>query len=172
MPHDRCSIGGVRACMDESEPTQWHYFVASPWPVRIWFGMHLLVGAGIAARLLVSDGPMVTDAHGVFLFIAVVACGALSGFPVGLLTGPFLLGPWMRARGVANGTPYVVGDRVRILVGAYRGQFADVYEVWESRGQVRLKLGPEHRRRVTDVFRDAEVLRAQAGVRVPPDGCG
>ncbi len=60
--------------------------------------------------------------------------------------------------------PYVelhIRDKVMILRGPRKRKIAEVYEVWDSRGQVRLRLSDEECEAVADVFSYYEVLRVK-----------
>jgi len=58
-----------------------------------------------------------------------------------------------------NGAPFLNGDCVEILVGPCRGLLVQVYEVWGARNQVRVDLGVQRKKDVTDVFHFCEVFR-------------
>ena len=83
-----------------------------------------------------------------------------AAYPLGALLGILVLGrllyplvSWLA------GAPFTVGDRVMILRGPRKRKVAEVYEVWESRGQVRLHLSNEESDDVADVFSENEVVR-------------
>jgi hypothetical protein len=46
-----------------------------------------------------------------------------------------------------------------ILRGQRAGKIAEVYEIWDTRRQVRLRLSEEEREAVADIFDDYEVLK-------------
>jgi hypothetical protein len=139
------------------QPSRFHYFVAAGWPTGIWLSTHSLVGGGFMLR---SALPVARDLPSIFLLAGLVLCGLACGFLIGVLNSIFIFGPWMRARGRANGAPYLAGDRVRILAGKHKNFVGSIYEVWDERGQVRLDLGPEPRKDFSDVFTYTEVFRA------------
>ena len=60
------------------------------------------------------------------------------------------------------GAPFRVGDHVRILIGPYRDRVVEVYDVWDSRRQVRVRLNPQLEREVRDIFSFTQVLRENA----------
>lgn len=83
-----------------------------------------------------------------------------ASYPLGALLGILVPGrvfyplvSWLA------GAPFSVGDRVMILRGPRKCRVAEVYEVWESRGQVRLSLSKEESGDVADVFSENEVYR-------------
>ena len=90
------------------------------------------------------------------IFVLTLPCG----FLVAILFGWFVLGPYYMIRAKINGAPFEVGDRVRILAGPHRDRIATVYEVWESREQVRVELGEAAKVAVTDLFSEIAVCQA------------
>ena len=57
-----------------------------------------------------------------------------------------------------------------ILRGPRKGKIAEIYEVWDSRGQVRLRLSDEERDIFADVFSYYEVFKVKELPSVPhPD---
>ena len=92
-----------------------------------------------------------------YLFLLGIAL--LLGFCVVALTGPFILGPIYHYRAEQNGAPFHTGDRVEILVGANRGQVAQVAEVWEWRGDLRVDWGPSVARKGRTIFGLAQIIK-------------
>lgn len=81
-------------------------------------------------------------------------------YPLGALLGILVFGgllypvvAWLA------GAPFAVGDKVMILRGPRKQKITEVYEVWDSRGQVRLRLSDDEREAVADVFSCYEVVR-------------
>ena len=104
--------------------------------------------------------------------IVAVSCGAFSiwtvlailpALPLGALFGMFILWPIIQiiCRSL-NGAPFHPGDMVRILAGKHRDRVVRVYEIWPSRGQVRVELGEQEEKAVKDVFMDIQVCRERA----------
>ena len=60
-----------------------------------------------------------------------------------------------------QGRPFEIGDKVAVLTGRERGTVTTVYEIWDTRGEVRVDLGPEARDAATDVFSEVEVVELQ-----------
>jgi len=50
----------------------------------------------------------------------------------------------------------------RILIGPHRGRVVEVYDVWDGRHQIRVRLDAEAERAVRDVFSFNQVLREKA----------
>jgi hypothetical protein len=124
---------------------------------------------------------IVSQAGGVFMVSVVsISCAALftqssdalsilegilaiaAAYGLGALLGVLILGRLLYpvARWLA-GAPFAVGDKVMILRGSRKRKIAEVYEVWDSRGQVRLRLSDEERKAVADVFSCYEVVRVK-----------
>ena len=80
-------------------------------------------------------------------------------FLCGGTAGPFILGPIYHYRAEQNGAPFHTGDRVEILVGANRGQVAQVAEVWEWRGDLRVDWGPSVARKGRTIFGLAQIIK-------------
>lgn len=59
----------------------------------------------------------------------------------------------------SNGEPFEIGDNILILKGSHKGKQADVYELWQERGQIRVNLGDEAANDFSDVFSSIEVMR-------------
>ncbi len=82
--------------------------------------------------------------------------------PLGAIVGMMTLGPVIyHVCRFLNGGPYQAGDNVYILVGPHRGRVVTIYEVWNTRGQVRVDLGEQAKREVKDVFDDLQVCRVK-----------
>jgi hypothetical protein len=92
--------------------------------------------------------------EGIIAIAAAYGLGALLGILIlGRLFYPVVY--WLA------GAPFAVGDKVMILRGPRPRKVAEVYEVWHSRAQVRLRLSDEERDAVADVFSFYEVLRVK-----------
>jgi hypothetical protein len=124
-----------------------------------------VVGAlAILIARLYSEGTL-TPQVGVLIWVVLAAMPvAAVGWIIGIIfLWGFVLGPLV-AR--LQGWPFAVGDRVWILSGPHKNTITAVYEVWAERGQVRVDLGPEPKRRVEDVYCAVVVCRAQ---NIDPD---
>jgi hypothetical protein len=141
------------------KPAKYHYFVAH----TSTFSMGLGVAGAIAimlhglhdARALVADFWV-----WVWIFVAAIPAG-LIGLILGVI---FVWGFLCRIAARIQGWPFQVGDEVVILTGKHRNTETTVYEIWDSRGQVRVALGEEAKHAVKDVFCAVEVCR-----RRPPN---
>jgi hypothetical protein len=115
-------------------PTRWHYFFAHNWPGRLWITLVPLLCVVLMAWALGPAPPELSrfgpDANRYLMLLEV------------------------------NGGPFQPGDRVRILVGRYRGHIATVIEVWEWRGDLRVDLGARATsKRPTAVFGLPQVIK-------------
>lgn len=135
-------------------PTKKQYFYAQNWPARIWFAIVPALLAITLGRRLDFDWSLSLRSAGLAALLWAL------GWSVALLTGWFVLGPIYYGRGQLNGAPYKIGDRVHILVGEHRDRVLTVYEVWESRDQVRVDLGEDAKRATKDVYAYSEICRA------------
>lgn len=106
----------------------------------------------ICAGLFQDSTDLLSVAEGILAIAAAYGLGALLGI---LILGPLFYPIVCRLAGA----PFAVGDRVMILRGPRIRKIAEVYEVWESRRQVRLSLSDEERDAVADVFSYNEVFR-------------
>jgi hypothetical protein len=142
-------------------PTLTQRFFAQGWPWRI-----TLLAGGIG--MVAWTAPVLFPAYhssilGIVWFVCLmIVAGVLGVIVAGVVGGMFILGPLYRWWATKNGAPYRVGDEVLILAGAHRGRSARVYEAWSDRGEVRVELGENERRDVTDVFSNVEVCRHSA----------
>jgi hypothetical protein len=139
------------------KPTLAQRVIASGLPEKV-----VTLGGGIAlmaatAATLLPVLELRLAAIAAFVFYVVVA--GLLGVLLAAFAAAFLLGPVYNARAAENGAPYQSGDWVMILAGPHRGRVARVYEVWESRQQVRVDLGDEARGKFEDLFNYVAVLR-------------
>ena len=96
--------------------------------------------------------------NGVFSVWAVY--GSLVALPLGAILGMLFVWPVIHTIcGRLNGAPFFKGDNVRVLVGPYRDCVTRVYDVWSSRGQVRVELSEQAAKAVTDVLWYNQVCR-------------
>ena len=141
------------------EPTRKQRFYAANWPGRIWLSAGVLVGmVGLAVLYGPAAGPLSQPSNVAWLLYYLALAGLLGLFTAGFF-GIFVLGPLYYGQSIENGAPYQPGDHVRILTGPHRDQVVEVYEVWEERGQIRVRLGDREARDCTDVFGLVEVCR-------------
>jgi hypothetical protein len=103
-------------------------------------------------------GTVVALACEAFSLWAVVA--TLTALPLGSIAGMVLIWPVILTVGAfLNGAPFHAGDMVHILVGPHRDRMVRIYDVWGPRSQVRVELGEQEKKEVTDVFWNIEVCR-------------
>jgi hypothetical protein len=143
-------------------PSRAQYFFARLWLVHTWSAGVTLLCVIAAVRASGVTTSSLREWPLVLWLLGIVLVSALIGWFAALLFGWFLFGPLYFARGQKNGAPFRVGDRVHILVGAHRDAVVSVYEVWESRNQVRVELGDDEKKKVRDVFSYYEICRASA----------
>ena len=136
------------------KPRFYHYCGAHLFEIVSQIGGVILVSvvcitcAGLFAES--SDALSVIEA--ILAIAAAYGLGALLGILIlGKLFYPVVF--WLA------GAPFAVGDKVMILRGPRIRKIAEVYEVWDSRGQVRLRLSDEEHDAVADVFSCYEVFR-------------
>jgi hypothetical protein len=70
-----------------------------------------------------------------------------------------------------NGAPFKAGDHVVILSGPLRGGMADVEEITASQGGwdvVWLDLGPDRRKKFSNIFEEYSLLKTNGGQDTPP----
>jgi len=146
-----------------------------------YWGAHLLAivsqAGGVFMVSVVSiscAGLFTKSADALSILEGILAIGAAYG--LGALLGVLILGRvfYPLVRWLA-GAPFAVGDKVMILRGPRRRKIAEVYAVWEERGQVRLRLSDEESKAVADVFACYEVKRVMEPNKSPeptPVGAG
>ncbi len=89
-----------------------------------------------------------------------LACLCAAG--VGFLSSYFILGRILFLIFSRINGPFAAGDIVRILCSRHRDRVTRVYDVWASRGQVRVDLGEDAKRNLTDVLMYHEICRERA----------
>lgn len=140
-------------------PTRYQYFVAENGPARVWGLTCSLAGLVVAIALCQPRWASLADPSTLAWLAGAAALGCAIGGYGGLLVGWPILGPLYYDQCLRNGAPYRTGDRVQILSRPHRGRVVTIYEIWDERNQVRVDLGPEAKKRVTDVFAYVEVCR-------------
>jgi hypothetical protein len=117
-------------------------------------------GVGVPMLFLLREPPptvLLLDLSYSFSLLGfLVTAGALSWLGGAIVLWPIV--SWIVSR--FNGGPFDVGDVVYILIGPHRDRTVRVYDVWPSRGQIRVELGETERAEVKDVFEYVEVCRA------------
>jgi hypothetical protein len=128
------------------KPSRMQYFFAQK-----WLSTSFSVGFPLVCSL--TAGSL---AYPRFILTAL---GLVVGSIFGVLLSMFIVGPLHMARAEKNGAPFRDGDMVHILAGRYRDRVARVYEVWESRAQVKVSLGEKARFMGKDIFSFTQVCR-------------
>jgi hypothetical protein len=136
------------------------YFFAGNWPMKIWLAAVSLLCIFLAWRTCEPSMTSFRDWHFLVLFVGAILLAPVFGCYVSLLFMWFILGPVYYARGRLNGAPFHEGDHVQILVGLHRGRVVRVYAIWAERNQVRVELGEQKTKGVSDVFSYFQVCRA------------
>ena len=130
-------------------------------------GAHLLSivaqAGGVALVSVVSiacAGLLAKPVEPLALLEVILAVAAAYG--LGALLGVIVLGRlFYPLVSKLAGAPFSVGDRVIILRGRRKRRVAEIYEIWDSRGQVRLRLSDDEREAVADVFSYYEVMKTK-----------
>lgn len=141
-------------------PTLAQRLFATKWPALVT----LLAGtAGVVAWVAPVLAPDRASIVEIVWFIVEMVAAALIGLIVAAFFGVgVVLVPLWRWRMSKNGAPFQVGDQVMILAGPHRDRIVRIYDVWPTRGEVRVELGQDERNAVTDVFGVLEVCRHPA----------
>ena len=148
-------------------PTFWQRAIASDWLPRIWMLACPLAFTAWTVRSIGPLGHAFSNVWSGVLFVVVILLSALLGFMAAIPTGWLVLGPILMAHGERNGGPFVPGDLVQIVSGAYRNRVALVYSPWQHE-TVRVDLGEEAKKQYKDVFSAYQLLRAERPKQ--PDG--
>jgi hypothetical protein len=59
----------------------------------------------------------------------------------------------------ANGGPFRKGDLTQVIAGTYAGRQGYVYDEWQSRNQVRIRLDDSASKGAKDVFSQRQLIR-------------
>lgn len=150
------------------EPTIIHYAFARNWPLKGYFGAWGIAGIVMAVSVCEPNREMFKDwVFCVFFIVSLLVAPVLFVF-FSLIVGPFVFVPLYYIGHRMAGAPFHVGDRVRVLVGPHRDLVVEIYDVWESRSQVRVKLDEQAKTEVNDVFDFTQVFRESP--KTPPAG--
>lgn len=138
------------------KPRFYHYLGARLVGIACQAGGVLLVSIVSMAcvSLFTGSSDALSVLEGIVAIAAAYGLGALLGMLfLGRLFYPIVC--WLA------GAPFAVGDKVVILRGPRARKIAEIYEVWDSRGQVRLRLSEAEQKAVADVFSFNEVLKVK-----------
>jgi len=126
-----------------------------PSPIRYFFGHGWKVSMCIGALVVAVWVGLSCGSFSVWAALAV-----LLALPLGCILGAVFLWPFFFIVGSKiNGSPFHEGDLVHILVGPHRDRVGRIYEMWPSRNQVRVEIGDQAKKDVTDVFSYNEICR-------------
>jgi hypothetical protein len=128
------------------KPSAVHYFFGNGFKISTYGGA---IGAAVWA---------VSMCEGISVWTLVALLAAL---PLGFMLSAMTVWPIVSIVGSRiNGAPWKEGDLVHILVGQHEGHVGTIYEIWQSRGQVRVEVSEQATKDVTDVYLFNEVCRA------------
>jgi len=113
--------------------------------VALFYALAVFIASWIAS-LAVPDLRQVL----LLLFAGAIAGAMFARLAVKLLR-------FVRVR--LNGGPFHQGDIVQVIAGPNAGRTGIIYEEWPSREQVRVDLGEEAWKAVSDVFDRAQIIR-------------
>jgi uncharacterized protein (DUF58 family) len=151
------------------KPTRAQLFFASAWPDRIWFTAGALA-VNIPVAVVCADSLHPLSAWWNFVqFAWLVLLALLLGLFLALFPGWLVVGPLYYSREVANGGPFEVGDRVRILSLPHRGRVSRVYSSWQG-NSVRVELGAKEKEELKDIFCPNQLLRVESAETDAPTG--
>lgn len=164
LPHNANQSAGGNAATPRAsafafggmKPRFYHYMGAHLTAIVAQAGGVILVSfVSIACAGLFTGSPdTLSVLEGILAIAAAYGLGALLGIlTLGILVCPIV--HWLAS------APFTVGDKVMILRGQRARKIAEVYEIWDSRAQVRLRLSDEERDAVADVFSYNEVVRVK-----------
>lgn len=152
----------VNTAGESMKPVFHHYIVAHTARISILIGMIVTVALALSEAHIHETWLWEWPLFWRMFLVTIPAAG------IGYLTGVLFLWPVLgRIALWIQGWPFQEGDEVVLLAGKNRGRMAQVYEVWESRGQVRVELGKQARRKCTDVFCAVLVTRAKGRNEMP-----
>jgi hypothetical protein len=138
-----------------------HHFFARNWPARLFAVAVPSLFVVMMAKLLGPAPEIVPFEAEAKSYLFLLGMALLLGLCVVALAGPFILGPIYHHRAELNGAPFLPGDHVTILVGPNEGQVAHVAEVWEWRGDLRIKWEPSAPRKGKTIFQFVEVIKSE-----------
>lgn len=139
------------------QPTRLQRLIADHWLQRAYFTLCSAGAIVYTANILL---PITTLSFaGIAWWVLLIPVAGALGFMLAIFPGVLVLGPFMHWASHRNGAPFQIGDQVMLLKRRYCGKVVTVYDVWESRGELRVTLGDAEREAVTDVFGYTQVCR-------------
>ena len=143
-------------------PTPIQYFFAKDWPLKIYCAASGILGIAMAISWCQPSQEMFGDwAYCAFFIVSLLVAPvffALCSMPVSFI----VLVPLYYLGDRLAGAPFQIGDKFRILIGPHRNRVVEIYEVWNSRRQIRVKLDADSEKKVRDVFLFTQVCRESA----------
>jgi hypothetical protein len=142
---------------DRQKPAWYHFVVAHTPAIAMGLGVVGMIGFMIFIILDAAGGAWIAD---IWIWLRIVFTAivfGLLGWILGMFIYPILCIIAIRLQG----GPFVEGDEVIVLTKPYQGVKTKIYEVWESRGEVRLDLGSDLKASCKDVFSTVEVCKAK-----------
>jgi hypothetical protein len=140
------------------KPKRMQYFFAKSWPVTISFIGFIFFVVYLIVRACGPSALLLADWRYLLWFIGVI----LLTLPLSLLLSLILLGlvigPLYHHRGLKNGAPFYVGDRVRILSGRHLDKISRIYSTWQ-RGTFRVEIGQKEKDEFKDIFGPSDLFR-------------
>jgi hypothetical protein len=141
------------------EPTIIHYAFARNWPLKGYFGAWGIAGIVMVVSVCEPNRELFRDwVFCVFFIVSLLVAPVFFAYSSVIFAAFVMLPLYYLGRRLA-GAPFHVGDRVRILVGPHRDRVVEIYDVWESRCEVRVSLDAESKKDVRDVFEFTQVFR-------------
>jgi hypothetical protein len=135
------------------------YIFAHNWPFKAYLSVAAIVGVVVAVTVCQPSIAIFSDRSYLLVFVVSLLLAPVLFVFLALPFFWILVGPLYYIRARLNGAPFRVGDSIRILVGPYRGRVVQIYDVWDSRHQVRVDLDAETKIDVTDVFSFTQICR-------------
>ncbi|MGZ4964363.1 MAG: hypothetical protein ACXWKG_11690 [Limisphaerales bacterium] len=141
------------------KPSPINYIFARDWPLKGYLSAWAILGVVIVVSVCQPSRAMFSDwTFCLLFFLSLLIAPVLFGF-LSLPMAFMVLGPIYFLGGRLAGAPFRAGDRVRILVGPHRDRVVEIYDVWDSRRQVRVHLDAQSEKDVRDVFSFTQVFR-------------
>ena len=141
------------------KPSPIHYIFAHELPTKGYLGFWAIFGIAVVIKESQPSQVLLSDWLFCALFIVSLLLAPVLFMCLSLLIAPLVLGPAYYLGDRLAGAPFRVGDHVRILVGPYRNRVVEVYDVWDSRRQICVRLDPQLERDVRGVLSFTQVLR-------------
>lgn len=90
----------------------------------------------------------------IVIYMLCLLFSGVAGFLVSMVLG----GQLLHVALLRSARNFKLGDTVYILKGPYKGVSAPIYELWPPRHQVRVTLGENEKKSLTDVFSYNEIV--------------